>query len=498
MAHITDLPPELWIMIAEASGEIAREEGAGSYAYGDLARVSRTCRRLAYNVGHLPMSYNIRHAGSSALPWIAKTGNVEAMMKALALGADINMANPALRGVNLATGSSFNTLRRDVDFYYGTPLHYAALHGQDAMVRLLLQNGAKLDVKSKGLCNCRRNCVLYENDDQASITVLHSAAARGRDDLIQRALEHYPRQQLLSSLTQGDTAIHYACQCRNPKRVIQLLVNAGAKIDVEDQLGVTPLFQASLYDNFVMAKELIDLGARKEANSAVEVLADFNLSSHEELELWCPEDFEAIRSERSIFLKALLAKQTEEDPASILLEYGLDPNVRDEFHCTPLTHAVYGYWTDVPETLELPCDKVRKKRLTRDEDIEEPKEGLWPLITSLVRSGATLDAVNVFGHSPLAVAALEAVSRLGQNDKSAYDVLEFLLRDHAPGTLSAEHLNDTLALCSTRTRGKTAVDQLLEKYGARLETRIPALREKLEVAFLANDDDDLARKCVER
>ncbi|KAI0470918.1 hypothetical protein GGR56DRAFT_678205 [Xylariaceae sp. FL0804] len=35
---------------------------------------------------------------------------------------------------------------------------------------------------------------------------------RGRDDLIQRALEHYPRQQLLSALTQGDTALHYACQ----------------------------------------------------------------------------------------------------------------------------------------------------------------------------------------------------------------------------------------------------------------------------------------------
>ena len=117
-----------------------------------------------------------------------------------------------------------------------------------ALIRLLLANGAKLDVP-------------MSNDD--TTRPLHRAAAR-RLDILRLLLE--AKASVTATNRFGHTPMFSAASANRPA-AIRLLVAAGADVNVADVRGNTPLHLAVMQDSLEAAQVLLELGADKSATN---------------------------------------------------------------------------------------------------------------------------------------------------------------------------------------------------------------------------------------
>lgn len=122
-----------------------------------------------------------------------------------------------------------------------TPLTWAAKSGNEVIVRLLLQKGAKPG-----------------HVDWFGLTPLSYAAERGNETIVQLLLKE---GAIIESKDQGDrTALSYAA-AEGHGAVVRLLLQKGAKVDTADYLGRTPLFYAAGQRKEEAVRLLIDAGA---------------------------------------------------------------------------------------------------------------------------------------------------------------------------------------------------------------------------------------------
>ncbi|KAI3395984.1 hypothetical protein diail_554 [Diaporthe ilicicola] len=290
MARVTDLPAELLAKVFTNNGLTSR----------DLASAALATRAFTSEATRAAFLYNISHEQSSVLVWAARNGRMNQMRRALSMGA-----NPNTHGMTeeeLARVWEWNgecVFEREE---FGTPLHYAALHGQNEMVLLLLRNGAQMDSLSLHLCNCVENCHVGMSFDipQASLQwyplhhavcqghvstanilldhgapletsychgglpsprkLLHCAAARGLPTLVQRALAMGADASGLSICK--DSALHFTSESWDSGSVIQILLEAGAPLEADQsQHGLTPISGACELSNFSTAMHLLKAGA---------------------------------------------------------------------------------------------------------------------------------------------------------------------------------------------------------------------------------------------
>jgi len=158
-----------------------------------------------------------------------------------------------------------------------TPLHVAAAHGQDDMVRYLLNSKANV----------------YAEDNRGH-TALHAAALGGHVETVKALVAH--RSPLHHMSRNGETPLYIAVSERNPEmvacllelgaspkleprllgsavtvgdvRILVMLINAGASIERRDAKGRTALLLACQTGQFKMAEALIEAGARVEAQDS--------------------------------------------------------------------------------------------------------------------------------------------------------------------------------------------------------------------------------------
>jgi ankyrin repeat protein len=110
----------------------------------------------------------------------------------------------------------------DDDVEHLTPLHIACLCGQLECVKLLLANGAPLDVK-----------------DFFGNTPLYAAIDNGDNlDCIKLLLNHGADIHDKNNI--GDTALHIACLFKN-RAYIALLIHHGADMNITNHRGETPI-----------------------------------------------------------------------------------------------------------------------------------------------------------------------------------------------------------------------------------------------------------------
>lgn len=128
-----------------------------------------------------------------------------------------------------------------------SPLHFAA-RGRLEIVRLLLEHGADVNIKSKNLQ-----------------TPLMVATKAGRVDIVQLLLEYS------SDLTVKDeyrwTALHYAI-FESQGEIIELLLDRGVDVDILGASGRTPLHCASLREREDIVRLLLERGADSRAKDA--------------------------------------------------------------------------------------------------------------------------------------------------------------------------------------------------------------------------------------
>ena len=128
-------------------------------------------------------------------------------------------------------------------------LHFAVQGGSQAMVQLLLDKGADVN--------------LHANDDAYTKTLHSHASSLGW---------HLPSQP------EGETSLHLAVRCGNPN-IVQLLLDKGAHLEVKTMHDYTPLHRAvscQLEVVQILLDKGADINARTRAGWTPEDLAFLN------------------------------------------------------------------------------------------------------------------------------------------------------------------------------------------------------------------------------
>jgi|GEM_PF-5323299 len=121
-----------------------------------------------------------------------------------------------------------------------TLLHFAANFGDTNVTKLLLEEGANIDIK-----------------DQNKNTPLHLAASNGHTDIVKLLMEKEPDLSVVNK--EGNTSLHLAAS-NGHTDIVKLLVGKGSDLSAVNKDGGTPL-QIAFYNNhteivkYLMEKE---------------------------------------------------------------------------------------------------------------------------------------------------------------------------------------------------------------------------------------------------
>jgi ankyrin repeat protein len=187
----------------------------------------------------------------------AETGDLKAAKNALKKGADVNAKD---------------------EFYGNTALQEASFGGYENIVRLLIENGADVNIKGKGglaalhhaVIGSRENIVqlLLKNGADVNIqsgigsTALYFAAELGNENILKSLLVDGADVNIKSD--DGKTALHIAAQVGN-LNILRILLKNGAEVNAKDNLRQTALHKAAIGGFSEIAISLI--GAGSEINS---------------------------------------------------------------------------------------------------------------------------------------------------------------------------------------------------------------------------------------
>jgi ankyrin repeat protein len=163
-----------------------------------------------------------------------------------------------------------------------SPLHCAALQGNDDMVAFLLDMGAKENAVTadgrtalhlateRGHRKCIKLLFAHHADskiaDRNGATCLHVAVGTAMDEATIPLLVKHKVDLNFQNTQTGNTALHLAVEWKRP-RIILFLLEKGAKIDVGNNEGLTPLQLAANTDNCEAISLLLQRCAYVEARS---------------------------------------------------------------------------------------------------------------------------------------------------------------------------------------------------------------------------------------
>ncbi|POS72175.1 hypothetical protein DHEL01_v209432 [Diaporthe helianthi] len=250
--HLGRLPEEILLMIMKQR----------SLSVRDLISLAQTNHRN-YRVGISPAyKAHIEQNYGLAIYWAIENGQQATLERLVENGVSVDIVDrngiPIFSDRLLRNMGGLELTKAHmavVEFEWPTrvtPLAWAASEGQDSMVESLLDNGARLELPSEGLCKCSHGLLISHCSKPYPIPPYFHRATFD-DDEEDRGGPY------------GWTALHYAL-CHQNASTAQLLLARGA--DATDLGGMVPaLLVATQFGlngtvEYLMANSLADINAK--------------------------------------------------------------------------------------------------------------------------------------------------------------------------------------------------------------------------------------------
>lgn len=190
----------------------------------DINALLKTSRRFVHLLTPLLHKAAVQNR-MPALVWASKHGHELLVKLLLEQGCDINVKS---------------------EFYNLTSLHEAIMYGHEAIARLLIENG--IDIKVVGAWGYG--------------TALHQAAENGLDAVVLLLLENGADTEVDDGVF-GGTALKRAAE-NGQETVAKLLLDWGAEVNAKDKNGWTPLATAVVMRKDGVVRLLLEHGADSE------------------------------------------------------------------------------------------------------------------------------------------------------------------------------------------------------------------------------------------
>ena len=217
------------------------------------------------------------------------------------------------------------------DYYKNTPLNKAAEKGHLEVVKLLISRGAYID-----------------NKNSQGFTPLHIAAYQGYTEIAEILIRKGANIRELNKLKQ--TPLHLS----KALEISQLLINAGADINLKDSEGNIPLYHAVKNEKFEIVKLLVLKGSRiNESNIGGVTPLHVSLRPNEKRMTKFLLSNGANANAKDYYGQTPLHYAVEHSSiigsdyyVKLLVENGADVNAMDNNSNTPLDRAINTYNKD--------------------------------------------------------------------------------------------------------------------------------------------------------
>lgn len=263
--------------------------------------------------------------------------------------------------------------------YWGdreTALHCAALEGQEAAVRALVERGAELDTKAQSRSTALHFAVEFEKagivkflidngasiniqkDDETGNTAIH-LAIQNEDELILVLLLE-SGANITAQNRRGDTALHLAAADKTRPEMVKVLLEKGANPTIQNKRNETPLHLAATNNNTEAVFRMLRIGAATIINACdvdnntpllcaaagseptdVKRVNSNRLARHRSFERLPRRNTDPVHDARAA---SIAMESTKNEIIRMLLENGADVNHQGKHQQTALhLAAVNGY-----------------------------------------------------------------------------------------------------------------------------------------------------------
>ncbi|XP_078341793.1 transient receptor potential cation channel subfamily A member 1 homolog isoform X1 [Crassostrea virginica] len=453
-----------------------QSKGSIQFSLSEVEELSREVEEVKVTSGQteagaIPSSHSVDELATQAnvITFLVKNG------------ADLNRADKygltplhyaAMRGNELATKEllQFNGIHIEAEDKQGmTALHMAATHNSVEITRMLIEAGAQLRCK--------------DNED---LTPLHCAASEGNIEIVQLLFQAGAKQDgwvtISNMVTDRDcdqnTCLHLAVE-NGHYDVVKLCLDKRSDVNTPSSNYMHPLHLAAKAGDIRCVKLLVQHHARIDAlndemATPLHIAAAFNHKDVVEFLIERKAPLE--KRDRDNYTPLLMAAYSgHAESLDTLLKKGADYEAVDKNDKTAVYLAAEEDKLEALKTM-LAYPDVRRLVDVGDRYDNHPlhiaaQEGYLSIVKCLIENGADLDCKNEEEQTPLHLAAKHGRTNV---------VREMVIRDHSAVNDEDEDSNTALHLATLH--GHTKVALILIKNGADVAARNSVLWTPLDCA----------------